>query len=99
VLIQGAIYDEALGLIRRALRDDVSGEGWTVESFLVRSRPHEPWHGLPIEQALPYFIVKCACLDSTAGRSRSRTSAAGGSYFPRRPHHLDLETGEETFVA
>jgi HNH endonuclease len=68
VLVQGAVYDEAFAAIRDALHGRDSDGPWSVESFLVRSRQHEPWHGLALDQAVPISSFRCDSSANTPGR-------------------------------
>jgi hypothetical protein len=97
-LVQGAIYNDALQPIRGALVGDGSKEGWTVESFLVRSRPHEPWHGLAVDQALPYFVVQVRLFAQHCWKVSFSKLRCRPELLPAQTYHLDLASGEETFI-
>jgi len=98
LLVQGAIYDQAFQPVRDALQASASDGAWSVESFLVRSRPHEPWHGLAIEQALPHFIVQVRLFGQHAWTVTYPHVSCRPELLPARSYHLGLETGNETFV-
>lgn len=98
VLVQGAIYDEAFQPIRNALQGADSSEAWSVESFLVRSRPHEPWHGLAIGQALPYLLVQVRLFGQHAWEVGFSRISCKPELLPARSYQLDLTMGEEAFT-
>jgi hypothetical protein len=99
LLMQGAVYDRAFDRIRNTLQGGKSDESWSVESFLVRSRPHEPWHGLSINRALPYFIVQVRLFGQHAWEVAFRHISCRLELLPARAYHVDLQSGEEAFVA
>jgi len=98
VLVQGAIYDQAFDPIREALQDDALSGAWSVESFLVRSRSHEPWHGLAIDQTLPYLVVQVRLFGHHAWTVTFPRINCRQELLPARLYHLDLKTGEEEFL-
>lgn len=96
--MQRTVYDQAFDPIRDALQDGNSHAAWSVESFLVRSRPDE--HGT----ASASNKLARTSLTGTARRSarlESRIPAAHlcEELLPTRSYHLDLVTAEEKFVA
>jgi hypothetical protein len=100
LLIQGVIYDSALQPIRGALLREVDPDGsWSVESYLVRSRPHEPWHGLGVEQSEPYFVIQVRLFGQHAWRVNLSRIGCRQALLPARTYRLDLASGEEVFVA
>ncbi len=98
VLVQGAVYDEAFDQVRDALQGGDSEGAWTVESFLIRSRQHEPWHGLGVEQARPNFIVQVRLFGQHAWKVAFGRITCRPELLPARSYHVDLATGEELFV-
>jgi hypothetical protein len=99
VLMQGAVYDQAFDPIRDALQGGNSDGAWSVESFLVRSRPHEPWHGLGVNESLPCFIVQVRLFGQHAWKVAFPRISCRPELLPARSYHLDLRSAEETFIA
>src|SRR5262249_596601 len=81
-----------------ALQGDGSQEGWTVESFLVSARPHEPCHGLPFAQALPHFVIQVRLFGQHCWKVSFSELGCRPELLPAQSYHLDLESDEETFV-
>lgn len=96
VLVQGAIYDEAFQPIRSALQGGDADGARSVESFLA-NRPHEPWHGLAIDQAVPHFVIQVRLFGQHAWKV-SLPCIACQAELAARSYRLDLATGEEAFV-
>ena len=100
LLIQDAIYDSALQPIRDALLHEVEPDGsWSVKSYLVRSRPHEPWHGAGVEQSEPYFVLQVRLFGQHAWRVDLSRIGWRQELLVARTYRLDLASGEEAFVA
>jgi HNH endonuclease len=100
LLIQGAIYADALQSIRDALLRGVAPDGsWSVESYLVRSRPHEPWHGLAVEQSEPHVVLQVRLFGQHAWRVDLSRISCKQELLPARTYRLDLASGEEVFLA
>jgi len=99
VVVQGAIYDQAFDPIREALQGDGPDGVWSVESFLVRSRPHETWHGLAVDQTLPYLVVQVRLFGHHAWTVTFPWITCRQELLPARLYHVDLKTGEEEFLA
>jgi hypothetical protein len=98
LLVQGAVYDQAFHPIQDALQGGESEEAWSVDSFLVRERLHEPWHGLAIERATPHFTVQVRLFAQHAWRVSLPHIGCRPELLLARSYRIDLETGEEAFV-
>jgi len=64
----------------------------------VRSRPHEPWHGLAVDQALPYFVIQVRLFGQHCWKVSFPKLGCRPELLPAQTYHLDLDSGEETFV-
>jgi hypothetical protein len=99
LLIQGAIYNNALQPIRDALLGEVGPDAsWSVESYLVRSRPQEPWHGLGVDQSEPHFVLQVRLFGQHAWKVNLPRIGCRQELLPARAYRLDLASGEEAFV-
>jgi hypothetical protein len=92
------IYDLAFQPIRDALLGrDKSSVAWRVESFIVRARGHEPWHGLAVDKTTPHIVVQVRLFAHHAWQVEFlRVTCTAGT--PVRSYRLELDTGEEEWV-